>query len=135
MNLGQRNQISVSAGMASMTDLVFLLLIFFIILSTLAKHGHEVNLPQSKGATGEKTPVILTIDKDLNYYIDKSPVSASPEDIELRLKAILENKPEKTIMLNIDKDVPTGKTVEMIGLAKVNQWKVVIASERSDEAE
>jgi biopolymer transport protein ExbD len=94
-----------------------------------------VELPQSKGATGEKTPVILTIDKDLNYYIDKSPVSSDAEDIELRLKAILENKPEKTIMLEIDKDVPTGKTVEMIGLAKVNQWKVVIASERSDESQ
>jgi biopolymer transport protein ExbD len=133
MNLGQRNQISVSAGMASMTDLVFLLLIFFIILSTLAKHGHEVDLPTSKGATGEKTPVILTIDKDLVYYIDKNMVNK--EDVEQRLQIVLENKAEKTIMLNVDKDVPTGETVEMIGLAKVNQWKVVIASQRANETE
>jgi hypothetical protein len=38
-------------------------------------------------------------------------------------------------MLNVDKDVPTGETVEMIGLAKVNQWKVVIASQRANETE
>ena len=131
MNLGQRNKVNESAGMSSMTDLVFLLLIFFIILSTLAKHGHEVELPQSKGASGENPPVVLTIDKDLNYYIDKSAVNK--EDIELRLRAILDEKPDKAIMLNIDKTVPTGETVEMIGMAKVNQWKVVIASQRKEE--
>lgn len=119
--------------MASMTDLVFLLLIFFIILSTLAKHGHEVELPQSKGATGEKTPVILTIDKDLVYYIDKNQIDK--EDVERRLQIVLADNAEKTIMLNVDRDVPTGETVEMIGLAKVNQWKVVIASERANETE
>lgn len=117
--------------MSSMTDLVFLLLIFFIILSTLAKHGHEVELPSSKGAAGENPPVVLTIDANLNYYIDKTPVSK--EDVELRMKAILDDRPEKAIMLNIDKSVPTGETVEMIGIAKVNQWKVVIASQRKDE--
>jgi biopolymer transport protein ExbD len=131
MNLGQRNRVNESAGMSSMTDLVFLLLIFFIILSTLAKHGHEVELPQSKGAAGENPPVVLTIDKELNYYIDKSAVNK--DDIELRLRAILDEKPDKAIMLNIDKDVPTGETVEMIGLAKVNQWKVVIASQRKED--
>lgn len=133
MNLGQRNKISVSAGMASMTDLVFLLLIFFIILSTLAQHGHEVELPQSKGATGAKTPVTLTIDKDLVYYIDKNQIDK--EDVERRLQIVLADNAEKTIMLNVDRDVPTGETVEMIGLAKVNQWKVVIASERANETE
>lgn len=117
--------------MSSMTDLVFLLLIFFIILSTLAKHGHEVELPESKGAAGENPPVVLTIDKSLNYYIDKGPVDKA--DVELRLKAILDEKPDKAIMLNIDKEVPTGETVEMIGLAKVNKWKVVIASQRKDD--
>jgi biopolymer transport protein ExbD len=131
MNLGQTNKVNESAGMSSMTDLVFLLLIFFIILSTLAKHGHEVELPQSKGAAGENPPVVLTIDKSLNYYIDKTQVEK--EDVELRLRAILDEKPDKAIMLNIDKDVPTGETVEMIGLAKVNDWKVVIASQRKDD--
>lgn len=131
MNLGQSNKVNESAGMSSMTDLVFLLLIFFIILSTLAKHGHEVELPESKGAAGENPPVVLTIDKSLNYYIDKGPVDKA--DVELRLKAILDEKPDKAIMLNIDKEVPTGETVEMIGLAKVNKWKVVIASQRKDD--
>lgn len=131
MDLGQRNKIEVSAGMASMTDLVFLLLIFFIILSTLAKQGHEVELPQSKGATSERTITVVSIDKDLNYYLDNGQVAK--EEIELRLKAMMDGREEKTIMLNVDQSVPTGATVEMIGMAKVNQWKVVIASERKQE--
>jgi len=131
MDLGQRNKIEVSAGMASMTDLVFLLLIFFIILSTLAKQGHEVELPQSKGATSERTITVVSIDKDLNYYLDNGQVAK--EEIELRLKAMMDGREEKTIMLNVDQSVPTGETVEMIGMAKVNQWKVVIASERKQE--
>ena len=49
MNLGQRNKISVTGNMSSMTDLVFLLLIFFIILSTLVSNGVNVELPQAKG--------------------------------------------------------------------------------------
>jgi len=131
MDLGQRNKIEVSAGMASMTDLVFLLLIFFIILSTLAKQGHEVELPQSKGATSERTITVVSIDKDLNYYIDNGQVNK--EEIEKGLHKMMDGRDEKTIMLNVDQSVPTGQTVELIGMAKVNQWKVVIASERLQE--
>ena len=48
MNLGQRNQVQAGGNMSSMTDLVFLLLIFFVILSTLVSNGVNVDLPQSK---------------------------------------------------------------------------------------
>ena len=51
MGLSTQNKINVSAGMSSMTDLVFLLLIFFIIISTLVSNGVNVDLPQSKGTT------------------------------------------------------------------------------------
>ena len=51
MNLGQRNQVQAGGNMSSMTDLVFLLLIFFVILSTLVSNGVNVDLPQSKGTS------------------------------------------------------------------------------------
>ncbi len=51
MNLGQRNKVSLTGNMSSMTDLVFLLLIFFVILSTLVSNGVNVDLPTSKGTT------------------------------------------------------------------------------------
>jgi len=128
MNIQSRNKIDVQGGMSSMTDLVFLLLIFFIILSTLAKEGHNVELPSSKGAGPKASILTLSIDKDLKYYINDDMVPQ--DDLELRLKAIMETKQEddRSLLLNIDKDVPTGNTVEMIGMAKVNDWKVVIAS-------
>lgn len=132
MDLNTQNKVDIQGGMSSMTDLVFLLLIFFIILSTLAKSGHEVNLPESKGAINNNTPVTLTIDKDMQYYVNNGQPMPKSE-IELRLRAIFEAKAEKTLLLNIDEEVPTGATVEMIGMAKVNDWKVVIASDKKNE--
>ncbi|MFZ6051963.1 ExbD/TolR family protein [Halocola ammonii] len=132
MDLNTQNKVDIQGGMSSMTDLVFLLLIFFIILSTLAKSGHEVNLPESKGVINNNTPVTLTINKDMQYYVNNGQPMPKSE-IELRLKAIFESKAEKTLLLNIDEEVPTGATVEMIGLAKVNDWKVVIASDKKKE--
>ena len=69
MDLGQRNKVSPSAGMSSMTDLVFLLLIFFVILSTLVSSGVNVDLPQSKGGTDSHAKVTLSIKPDMSYYI------------------------------------------------------------------
>jgi biopolymer transport protein ExbD len=132
MDLNTQNKVDIQAGMSSMTDLVFLLLIFFIILSTLAKSGHEVNLPESQGAINNNTPVTLTINKDMQYYVNNGQPMPKSE-IEVRLKVIFQPKAEKTLLLNIDEEVPTGATVEMIGMAKVNDWKVVIASDRKKE--
>lgn len=132
MDLKPQNKVDIQGGMSSMTDLVFLLLIFFIILSTLAKSGHEVDLPESKGPINNNTPVTLTINKEMDYFVNNG--QPMPRDqVEVRLKVIFEEKEEKTLLLNIDESVPTGATVEMIGMAKVNDWKVVIASDRKSE--
>ncbi|MDP4587897.1 MAG: biopolymer transporter ExbD, partial [Flavobacteriales bacterium] len=64
MDLGQRNKVSVTGNMSSMTDLVFLLLIFFVILSTLASKGVNVDLPQSKGVTSQASKLTVSITKD-----------------------------------------------------------------------
>ena len=61
MNLGQRNKISVTGNMSSMTDLVFLLLIFFIILSTLVSNGVNVELPQAKGTNSVTSKMTVSI--------------------------------------------------------------------------
>lgn len=126
MSLGQRNKVSASGNMSSMTDLVFLLLIFFVILSTLASKGVNVDLPQSKGVTSKQTKLQLTIAVGEKYSLDK--VEIAKEDIEGALKAKMDEREDKTLYLVVDKNVPTGATVEMIGLAKENKWQVLLGS-------
>ncbi len=116
-----------------MTDLVFLLLIFFIIISTLAAVGVEVELPQSKGTTSKTTNLTLSItaEKDgisSTYHIngEKDPIPHSK--IESLLEIEMNKQADKVLYLQADKDVPTGQTVEIIGLAKSKQWKVMLGS-------
>jgi biopolymer transport protein ExbD len=126
MDLGQRNKISVTGNMSSMTDLVFLLLIFFVILSTLASNGVNVDLPQSKGITSQTSKLTVSIKPDLTYYVNSGLIEKS--DLENILKVRMEDMSEKTLFLQVDKDVPTGATVEVIGMAKANEWKVMLGS-------
>ena len=127
MSLTTRNKINVSAGMSSMTDLVFLLLIFFIIISTLVSNGVNVDLPKSQGTTSVTPNLTLSITADGTYHLNGGG-SIVQTEIESRLKILMEKQDEKVIYLQADANVPTGQTVEIIGLAKANQWKVMLGS-------
>ena len=131
MDFGQRNKIETSANMSSMTDLVFLLLIFFILLSTQVVNGEKVDLPSTKSTESTAgSSVTLTITKDGIYQVNGTNVDK--EDVEVRMKALFTNTKddEKRVVLNVDKDVPTGETIEMLGMAKQNNWKVVVATKK-----
>jgi biopolymer transport protein ExbD len=127
MNLGQRNKVDAQGSMSSMTDLVFLLLVFFIILSTRVVNGEEVNLPQTNGSP-EQLGITVTITKDLRYQVDGKDIDK--EIVESRLDALFLNIAEdkRFITLNVDRDVPTGETIELLGMAKENEWQVVVAT-------
>ena len=84
MNLGQRNQVQAGGNMSSMTDLVFLLLIFFVILSTLVSNGVNVDLPQSKGTSSASSRLTVSIKPDGTYYLNGTAIARA--DIEPALK-------------------------------------------------
>ena len=127
MSLSTRNKINVSAGMSSMTDLVFLLLIFFIIISTLVSNGVNVDLPKSKGTTSVTPNLTLSITVDGTYHLNGGGAILQ-SDLENKLILEMQKQDEKVIYLQADAHVPTGQTVEIIGLAKANQWKVMLGS-------
>lgn len=126
MNLGQRNKVSVTGNMSSMTDLVFLLLIFFVILSTLVSNGVNVELPKSKGTTSVTPKMTVSIMADGSYYVNGGAVAK--EDLESVLKIRMEANSDDVLYLQVDESVPTGSTVELIGLAKSNSWKVMLGA-------
>lgn len=131
MDFGQRNKVETSANMSSMTDLVFLLLIFFILLSTQVVNGEKVDLPSTKSTeTTAGSSVTLTITEAGIYQVNGT--NLAKEDVEMRMKALfVDAKDEdKKVVLNVDKNVPTGETIEMLGMAKQNKWKVVVATKK-----
>lgn len=132
MDFGRRNKVHVEPAMSALSDIIFMLLIFFIIASTLAVNGEQVNLPKTSTGTPTQTTVTVTINKDLVYSINGKPVAK--EEIELLLKANLANSADKKVVLNIDRDVPTGETIELFSLMKRNGWQPFIATQPREQA-
>ena len=97
MNLRGRNKISPEFNMSSMTDIVFLLLIFFMIASTLAKQLDtiEVKLPQAKGKTENRKSTTVTIDKNKNFFVDG--LSISKDLIEKELIDLISSKESRVV--------------------------------------
>ncbi len=128
MAFGQRNKVRPEGSMSSMTDLVFLLLIFFIILSTRVVNGEEVNLPETSGSPGDHMGVTLTITEDLRFQVNGQEVAY--DDLTTRLEAEFYGKlPENCqVTLNVDEDVPTGTTIEVLGMAREHGWGVTVAT-------
>ncbi|MDA0714836.1 MAG: biopolymer transporter ExbD [Bacteroidetes bacterium] len=127
MDLRSRNKVDPSFNMSSMTDLVFLLLIFFIILSTMVSpYALPVDLPNSSNKSSDKQTVSLRIDADNNYSVGTRIIN--PVNLEYELQQALSVQTEKSLVLHVDKAVPTGQTVEVLDIAKRNRWKIVLAT-------
>ncbi|MCO4749167.1 MAG: biopolymer transporter ExbD [Schleiferiaceae bacterium] len=128
MNLGNRNKVSPDFNMSSMTDLVFLLLIFFMLTSTLVTTSAlDVILPKSKAQTVKKATVTVTIDKDLNLSVNDDVVSLGQLENAILVAAATE--PEAVIVLRVDETVPTGETVRVIDIAYRHSIKMVLATD------
>lgn len=126
MNLQTRNKVEASFSMASMTDLIFLLLIFFMLTASfVTPSGLPVNLPTSKASTIEVQKVSVTVTKDLQFYVDDKKVTRGT--LEGMLKSKL-GSPNGAVILHIDESVPTRELVYVAGIATSLEAKVSIAT-------
>jgi len=126
MNLRGRNKVDPSFNMSSMTDIVFLLLIFFMITSTLVTvSAIDVLLPKAGGKTENNLSVAVTITNTSLFYIDKTKVSESRLESEI-LKSVGVGK-KKTIIIRGDKEVPYKNVMKVIDIANKNKLKMVLA--------
>lgn len=126
MDIRGRNKISPEFSMSSMTDIVFLLLIFFMITSTLVTTSAlDILLPKASGVTENKKATSVTITKDLAFYIDNKMVDE--EVLEQDLLALLAGKEEPTIVLRAEEGVPIEKAVKVMDIANRNRYKVILA--------
>ena len=127
MNLKGRNKITPEFNMSSMTDIVFLLLIFFMIASTSTKQLDtiEVKLPQAKGKTENRSAITVTINKNKRFYIDDIVVSKSR--FQSQLLSILSKSDSRVIVIRAEQNVPIEEVVYVMGIANQNSIKIVLA--------
>lgn len=128
MNLKSRSKVSAEFSMSSMTDLVFLLLIFFMLTSTLVTSSAlDVILPKSKAQSVNKASITVTIDADLKVSVNDAVVPM--DQLELQLLSLASQDPERLVILRADESVPTGETVRIMDIAYRNRLKLVLATD------
>ena len=126
MNIRGRNKISPEFNMSSMTDIVFLLLIFFMIASTLVTtNAIDILLPKASGKTENKKSVAVSIKKDLSFYIDQSKVEV--QNLETELLQLLQKEASPTLVLRAEKSVPVDYVVKVMDIANLNKFKIILA--------
>ncbi|MCR4770488.1 MAG: biopolymer transporter ExbD [Bacteroidaceae bacterium] len=132
MSIKRRTKISPTFSMSSMTDIIFLLLIFFMITSTMVSpNAIKVLLPQSKKQTTVKAVSHVVIDKDLNMFYalgneKEQPVSL--KELPSRLKKAQNDSTELFVSLYADESVPYKNIVEVLNVANENHFKMVLAT-------
>ncbi|MBA7515787.1 Tol-Pal system protein TolR [subsurface metagenome] len=127
MALRSRNKISAAFSMSGMTDIVFLLLIFFMITSTLIHPtALKLLLPKSSHQTSAKPLTTVSITRDLQFYVEDQPVDLN--DLERVLQEIIGNNPEVYVSIHADKSVDIEYVVKVLNIASNNNYKVILAT-------
>ncbi|WP_291867155.1 biopolymer transporter ExbD [Maribacter sp.] len=124
MKLKGRNKVSPDFSMSSMTDIVFLLLIFFMLTAN-SPNALDLLLPKAKGKSTNTQNVSVSIDKNLQYYVNDERING--EYIEIELKKALEGQEKPTIILRAEESVAIKEAVNVMDIANRNSYKVILA--------
>lgn len=132
MTLKRRTKVNEAFSMASMTDVIFLLLIFFMVTSTVViPNAIKVTLPQSQKQTAAKPLTRVTIDARLNYYVafgNQREVQVSYDEITPFLQESYDKEPDMFVALYADESVPYREIVKILNIANENKFKMVLAT-------
>ncbi|MDX5422910.1 MAG: biopolymer transporter ExbD [Hymenobacteraceae bacterium] len=131
MNLRSKNRINAEFSMSSMTDIIFLLLIFFMLTSNfVTPSGLPISLPTSKTSDIVMEKISVTITENLEYYVNDQPVALA--DIEPQLTSLLQGTEAGAVVLRVDKSVPVEHLVKVAGIAKSLNASVTLATEPTE---
>ena len=134
MALKRNTKVDASFSVSSMTDIVFLLLIFFLVTSTLINpNALKLLLPKSTGQVNAKATVSVSI-KDwgeniYTYHVNGSQEPVPYEVVEEELIGLLSQEEDPTFSIYSDQTVPVGEVVQMMNIAKRNHYKVILATQ------
>ncbi len=128
MSLRMRNNRSALFNMSSLTDIIFLLLIFFLLTSTLVQpNAVKLLLPNSNSKTQARQTVAVAIDAQNRWYVNNEPVSRSR--LGGRLAALTAEQPDPTVVLYADKTVAIDEVIQVMNIANDQRIKLILATE------
>ena len=125
MKIKGHHKPSAQFSLSSMTDVVFLLLVFFLLTSSVSS-AIDLTLPEGKGnSTSEAQTIAISIDERLRYFIDYTQIN--PEYLALELKKALDERPGATLLLRAEENVAIKEAVRVLDIANANNYKIVLA--------
>ncbi len=127
MALRSRNKVDVGYSVAGMTDIIFLLLLFFMLTSTMvAPNAIRLLLPQSNSQTPARPITTISINRDIQFFVETAPVDFAR--LETMLKQKIGNTPDPVVAIHAEKSVPIEFIVDVMNIAKRNNYKVILAT-------
>ncbi len=134
MALKRNTKVDAQFSVSSMTDIVFLLLIFFLVTSTLINpNALKLLLPKSTGQVNAKATVSVSIkdwgDDVYTYHINGDQDPLPYEEVESELVSLLSQEEDPTFSIFSDQSVPVGEVVQIMNIAKRNHYKVILATQ------
>jgi biopolymer transport protein ExbD len=138
MALKKRTKVEAGFAMSSMTDIIFLLLLFFIMASTMSSPNDiKLNLPQSKASSATKSLIAkVSIDAQGNYFVAKGsskPEAIAPELLEAYILNLVAQDTTTYIALHADQDIAYKEVVKVLDIANQHKLKLVIATKTADK--
>lgn len=128
MNFGKRQREKGEVFVASLNDIMFFLLLFFLIASSLVtSNGINLNLPSSNAQVVPDKTINISITQDLQYFIDKNPVSL--EMMQSSIEAVVSTSEAPTIIIRADKNIPLEEVVKVMSIVKDMNLKMVLATD------
>ena len=131
MNLRRRNRAVGEVYSASLNDIMFFLLLFFLITSTLATPNVlKLLLPNAKSGTQSvKHPISISVTEDLQYAVNNTPVI--PDQLESELTKLIAGQPDPTALLKVDKTIQVQNLVDLLDIGNRLKIKMVLATQPS----
>ena len=132
MELKRRNRVNAEFSMASMTDIIFLLLIFFMISSSaISQSSIEVKLPQASTTSPSiQDPSVVTIREDGRYFVNDKEIAR--EQLENYLIATLKNEEKPSFTIRADENTKHKDVVFVMGIAEIHHYNLAIATTQED---
>ena len=133
MNLRRRNRAAGEVYTASLNDIMFFLLLFFLITSTLATPNVlKLLLPSSKTSNQSiKHPLTISVTGDLQYAVNNTPIL--PDQLEETIKAAIKDQTDPTALLKVDKTIQVQNLVDLLDIGNRLKIKMVLATSTSDK--
>ena len=129
MNLRRRHKLTPEVSASSMSDIMFFLMLFFLIASTVV-NPNVIKLLLPKASSGQsvaKKTISVSITKDLQYYVEKKLVPA--DQIEALLNSYIQNQNELTVILYVDQTVTIQDIVNVMDISNKLKVKLVLATD------